>query len=264
MNETFFSTIAGASVALIGVLISLREERKKAKEEREFNAKQRSLLAAAEAVIRFLNYYITLPDRNLPEDGTVPDEAQQFSVALNSLHFYVGFETIKYSMKMSQVLITSHTAAIKAKLSIMFIIADITALDAHISSLETINKQIQQEILVLLPSTPTEALLASRRQQLVNNFQNIADLHIKKSNLFKEKYNATEHCRDVIKNDLKGIYGAMKDMLLAIRKELGFPIDENEYSNLINQSTEITLASIESLYYEIRTQVKQKLEQSKI
>jgi hypothetical protein len=99
MNGTVLATITGALGAFLGVLLTLRanqrnfetnlrEEREKAREEREFLAKHKALLSAAESVTRFLNYYMTLSDRELPKDGTIPDEVSEMAVTLNRLHFY--------------------------------------------------------------------------------------------------------------------------------------------------------------------------------
>ena len=143
----------------------------------------------------------------------------------------------------------------------VFIIADINGIDTQISRLETINKEIQQEILAVLSVVSVESAISTRRQQSAKNQQVISDLYAKKNSLLKAKYDAVENCRDVIKGDLREIYNAMKDMLLVSRKELGFPINEKEYSILIDQSTTAALVSIHNLYKEIRTQVKQKFGQ---
>ena len=92
----FFTTIAGALVALLGVLLTLRwnqkaheenlrEEREKKREEREFTAKQESLLYAAESVTRFLTYYVTIPDRELAQDGSVANEDLEGTLVLKQL-----------------------------------------------------------------------------------------------------------------------------------------------------------------------------------
>jgi hypothetical protein len=105
MNGTVLATITGALGAFLGVLLTLRanqrnfetnlrEEREKAREEREFLAKHKALLSAAESVTRFLNYYMTLSDRELPKDGTIPDEVSEMAVTLNRLHFYCDMDTI--------------------------------------------------------------------------------------------------------------------------------------------------------------------------
>ncbi len=271
MNNTFFPTIAGALVVFLGVLVTLRdnqrrfeinlqEEREKARKEREFLAKHKALLSAAESVTRFISYYMTLPDRELPKDGTTPDEIAEMSVALNSLHFYCDIETIQHSIDMSQTLSTSFAKALKAKMPSMFIAEDIKIIDLQIVGLETINSQFQQEILALLSSDSSNPLLISHRQQLATNFKKIAELHGRKAALIKTKYRATEVCRDVIRKDLKDIYGAISNTLLMARRELAFPIDESRYATMLNRATESALANMESLFDEIRAQIAQKLQ----
>ena len=113
--ELFFATLIGACVSLLGVVLTLRhnqkaheenlrEERKKIKEEKEFRAKQEALIQASEAFTRFLTYFITLPDRQLPQDGNVPPEVTELGVAINKLHFYCSLNTIKSSVHLSRIL----------------------------------------------------------------------------------------------------------------------------------------------------------------
>ncbi|MDP8211737.1 MAG: hypothetical protein P9X22_00415 [Candidatus Zapsychrus exili] len=271
MNNTFFATIAVQLVVFLGVLLTLREnqrrfetnlweEREKARKEREFLAKHKALLSAAESVTRFINYYMTLPDRELPKDGTTPDDVAEMGVTLNNLHFYCDIETIQHSIDMSQILSTSFTKALKAKMPSMFIADDIKIIDLQIVGLETMNSQFQQEILALLSSDSSKPLLISNRQQLVTNFKKIAELHGRKVTLIKAKYHATEACRDVIRKDLKEIYGALGNVLLMARRELAFPIDESQYATMLNRATELALANMESLFDEIRAQIAQKLQ----
>ena len=271
MNDTFFATIIGALVAFLGVLLTLRvtqrnfetnlrEEREKAREEREFSAKHKALLSAAESVTRFLNYYMTLSDRELPKDGIIPDEVSEMAITLNRLHFYCDMDTIKQSIAMSQILSRSYTQALKAKMPSMFIAEDIKVIDLQIAAMEKINSQLQQEIVALLSADYSSPLLVSHRQQLANNFKSIAELHAKKADLIKEKYRATEACRDVITKNLKEIYGALRNVLLMSRRELAFPIDERGYTTMLNRETELALTSMESLLKEIREKIAQKLQ----
>ena len=271
MNSTLFATIAGAFVALVSVLLTLRanqrnletnlrEEREKAREERKFLAKHKAILSAADSVTRFLNYYMTLSDRELPTDGIIPDAVSEMAVTLNRLHFYCGIDTIKQSMTMSQILSRSYAQAVKAKMPSMFIAEDIKGIDLQIAAMEKINGQLQQEIVALLSADYSSPLLVSHRQQLANNFKSIAELHAKKTELIKAKYHATEACRNVIVKDLKGVYEALCNVLLMARRELAFPIDEREYTTMLTQVTESTLADIESLLDEIRIEIAKKLQ----
>ncbi len=270
MYGTFFATIIGALVSFLGVLLTLRynqrnfeanlrEEREKAKKEREFTAKHKALVLAADSVTRFLQYYMTLPDRELPQDGTIPAEVVEMGVALNGLHFYCDIETIKHSLDMSQILSTSYATVLKTKISPIFIAEEIKVVDLQIAEIKTINSQLQQEILALLSSNPSNPLLISHRQQLAVNFHKIAEFQEKKVTLIKAKYHATEACRDVIRRNLEEVYGALRKVLLMARRELSFPIDEKQYSTILSGATEIALANIDSLYKEIRSQIAKKL-----
>lgn len=269
MDSTFFATIFGALVALLGVHLTLRanqrnfetnlrEERKKAKEEREFLAKHKAILSAAESITRFLNYYMTLSDRELPKDGIIPNEVSEIAVTLNRLHFYCDMDTIKESIVMSQILSRLYTQALKAKMPSMFIAEDIKVTDLQIATMEKINSQLQQEIVALLAADYSSPLLISHRQQLATNFKSIAEFHAKKTDLIKAKYHATEVCRDVIIKDLKEVYEAIGNVLLMARRELAFPIDEHEYKIMLTQVTESALANLESLLNYIRIEIAKK------
>ncbi|GEM_PF-3690730 len=258
LNETFLATITGASVAFLGVLLTLREERKKTKEEREFLAKHKALESAVVSVTRFLNYYITLPDRELPKNGTNPEEVSEMAVALNCLHFYCDIETINHSITMSQTLSKSYISALKAKMPSMFTTEGINALELQIVNLEKSNNQIQQEIIVLLSLNHSNPLLVSHRQQLADNLKNISELHEKKNDLIKAKYHETEACRDMIRKDLKEVYDTLRNVLLIARRELAFPIDERQYSNILNQATELALSEMDKFIDEIRSEVARR------
>ncbi len=260
INDTFLATIIGALVVFLGVLITLREERKKAREERVFLAKHKALVSAAEAVTRFINYYMTLPDRELPKDGTIPNEVSELLVALNCLHFYCDIETIKHSITMSQILSKSYVNALKARMPAMFIVEEIKAIEFQIANLEKLNNQIQQEVIALFSSDHSNLLLVSLKQQLVTNSKNISEFHNKKIKLIKAKYHTTEACRDVIRKDLKEVYETLFHVLLMARRELAFPIDERQYTDMLNQTTELALADMESLLDEIRAEVAEKLQ----
>jgi len=271
--ETFFGTIIGGVIALFGVFVTLKanqrifeaklsEERERAKKEREFIAKHKALILALESVTRFVNYYITLPDRDLPKDGTIQHEVAEMSVALNGLHFYCGLETIQCSISMGQILGTSFTKALKAKMPAMFIAENIKVIDQQILGFETANSQLQQEILALLSSNLSSQLPISPRQHLADNLDKIGKLYSEKAILIKEKYKQTEACRDVIREDLKEVYGALRNVLLMARRELGFPINESQYLAILNQATELALDNLKSLFDEIRSEISKRLQEA--
>lgn len=271
MNDTFIATIFGAIVAFLGVLLTLRvaqrnfetnlkEEREKAREERAFTAKHKALLSAAESVTHFLNYYMTLADREIPKDGTIPIEVSEMAVSLNRLHFYCDIDTIRQSIGMSETLSTSYSRALKAKMPSMFIAEEAKAVDIRIASLESMNDRFQQEIVALLGADPSSPLLVSHRQQLAANFKSIAEFHSKKAALAKARYQAIEACRDVIAQDLKGVYQAIRAVLLMARRELAFPIDEAEYTAMLTQSTDSALSQMDSVIREMRTEIDKKIE----
>jgi hypothetical protein len=80
ISETLAAAFIGAIVPLAGVLWTLNfsqkqfyqtlvEERHKKTEERAFTAKQGAFIVAAEAMTRFTNYLISLPDRQTAPCG---------------------------------------------------------------------------------------------------------------------------------------------------------------------------------------------------
>ena len=121
------------------------------------------------------------------------------------------------------------------------------------------NNQIQQEVLVLLSGDKSNPLLTLLKQQLASNSKKISDFFEEKINLMKAKYRATEDCRDVIIKDLKEVYETLRGVLLIARKELAFPIDEEQYATMLNQATELALADTDKLIKEIRSEVTKRL-----
>lgn len=269
----FFATIAGAIISLLGVYLTLRrnqkiheenlkEERRKNKEAREFTAKQGSLLAAADAVTRFLTYYMTIADRVLPQDGSVAEEITELGVALNRLHFYCSLETIEKSTQLGQVLNEVIAEAMMAKIPSAFIMEELKIIDLEISGLERTNAILQEEIRALLFSDPKNSLILLHREQLAENFQSISDLQKRKAELFKNKYIETEKCRDVISRNLRIIYESSRDVLLLARKELNFPIEEENYSRIINERLNAMEVNLEKSYAVIRQQAEEIMQRT--
>jgi hypothetical protein len=269
--EAFWGVIVGALISFVGVLLTLRwnqrvhednlrEERRKIKEEREFSAKQAALLAASDAVTRFITYYLSLADRTLPSDGVVADEVIEIGVAMNRLHFYCSIETIEKATHLGQVLSDALTEAITAKMPSALINGDLKAIDIQILGLEKIYANLQEEIKLILQQDPHNPLIISQRDQLAQISQTIADLHGKRVELIKQKYIETEKCRDVIKQNLKTIYDALRDVLLFARQELSFSIDQERYKALITKQTESTIRNLEKFLAEIRKQILAKMQ----
>jgi len=260
MILTILGVLIGAGVSFGTVLINLRAERKKAKEEREFTAKHDAFLAAGDAVSRFVNYYITLPDRVLPTNGVSDSEVTEMGLALNRLHFYCGFETIQRSMKMAKVLTLAFMKTLEAKLPAMFLTEEIKAIDMNVSNFEKINAKIDQVILVLIGSNPDSPMILFHREQLIKNYEEIAHMYEQKQTLIKDRYKAVEACRDVAIKDFREVQSAVQDLLLMARKELSFPINQGLYAKLMKENSDIAMESLESMYKRIRSEVEKGLE----
>lgn len=269
MNQAFFSTIAGAFVALLGVLLTLRanqktfetnlrEERDKIARDREYTAKHKAFLAASEAITRFAIFFSSIPDRDLPKNGITPDEITEISVSLNALHFFCGIETIRCTASLNQTLGEAYSEAIKSKLPAIFLDEELKNLDIKISGLEKLTKQIQKEILAILNSDPSNPLLFSYNQQAAANHELLANSYGEKSELIKVKYAAIEKCRDAVIKDLPLVYEGVKELLLMARQELDFQIEAGEYSKIISEATIVAQASTKSFLNEVRAQVHEK------
>ncbi len=267
--ESFDAVIVGA-FTLLGVFITLRwnqklheddlrEERRKTKENREFSAKQGALLAASEAVTRFISYYLSLADRILPGNGFIAEEVTEMDVALNRLHYYCSLETIEQSIRLSSVLDKAVVEAMKAKMPSAFITEELKLIDFQVSAFEKMNMRIQEEINAILQSDPQNPIIISHKEQLAENFKKIADLCGKKPDLIKQRYIETEKCRDVISQNLKTIYEASRDVLLLARQELSFPIDRERYRSIIDNRLELMTRNLQDLT-EIRKQVLSKMQ----
>lgn len=268
---SFIGIIVGSLITLTCVLLTLRhnqklhvdnlrEERRKIKEEREFSSKQAAFLSASEALARFLLYYVSLPDRILPSDGTVPEEIAGLTSALTRLHFYCELETIKEITHLSQIMNEALGEVLKAKMPSGFTDGDIKAIDVSISGTEKTNTRVQDEITAMLQSDPQNPLLASRYEQSAENFRKISDWHGQKNKLIKRKYEETEKCRDVVITNLKTINESFRDMLLLARRELSFAIDQESYKSIINKYIESMEITSKELYSEIRRQFQEKME----
>lgn len=269
MNEAFFSTIAGAFVALLGVLLTLRanqkifetnlrEEREKIARDREYTAKHKAFLAASEAVTRFAIFFSSIPDRDLPQNGSTPDEITEISVSLNALHFFCGIDTIRCTASLNQTLGEAYSEAIRLKLPSIFLVEELKNLDIKISGLEKLNKQIQKEILAVLNSDPSNSLLLSYNQQAAANHEMLANSYAKRSELIKEKYAANEKCRDAVIKNLPLVYEGVKGLLLMARQELDFQIEAGEYSAIISEATNVAQVSTKSFLNEVRAQVLER------
>jgi len=272
MSEEFYAGLIGSFVALLGVLITLYfgqrqheqnlvHERLKLKEEREFTARQAALIDAASAIVRFTQYFLSIPDRDIPAGGATADELLGFGVASNRLHFYCSQEIIEAATKLGKELNVSYGKAIQAKMPSMFLAEDIKVLDLQIQNLERLNEAIQQEISALLQSKPESQQIAAHRNQLAIHHRTISELHGLKAAKFIEKYHATESCRDEMKRAIKGIYVAQLDFLILARRELGFDIDGDRYAKFMNEQTSQMIIHLESLIDDIRAKVRHKLDQ---
>jgi len=266
----FFATLIGAFVSLVGVLLTLRhnqkaheenlrEERTKRREEREFRAKQESLILASEAVTRFLTYFLSIPDRQLPQGGSVAPEITELGVALNKLHFYCSLNTIERATRLSKILDEAVSDAMKSKMPSAFIFEDIKAIDRKVSGIEKSNAVLQEEIRALLLSEPHSPIIVSHRNQLAQSFQHISECHGKRIELLKKQYHEIEKCRDVVTKHMKTIFQASRDVLLLAREELDFPIDETKYKAIMDERIESMEKNIEELYVHIRSEVEKKI-----
>jgi len=152
--------------------------------------------------------------------------------------------------------------AMMAKIPSAFIMEELKIIDLEISGLERTNAILQEEIRALLFSDPKNSLILLHREQLAENFQSISDLQKRKAELFKNKYIETEKCRDVISRNLRIIYESSRDVLLLARKELNFPIEEENYSRIINERLNAMEVNLEKSYAVIRQQAEEIMQRT--
>ncbi len=255
----FLGVLIGAGASFAGVLISLRAERKKAKEEREFIAKHEAFIAALVAVSKFVDYYMTLPDRQLPSNGKTDPGLSEMGIALNRLHFYSGFQTIQDCTKLSETLTLSLIKAIEAKRPSIIIDADIKTLDLQLEFFEKVNSKIEQEILVLIGRDPNSEMILFHREQLVKNYEEISHVHGQRAALIKDRYRAVENCRDVVAKDFQQVHSALSQLLIMARKELSFPIDESRYAKLMEESAAAAKTELKKFLKRNRDEVEKRM-----
>jgi hypothetical protein len=267
VSDQFF----GALLALLGVLLTLRwnqqthesnlaEERRKQREEREFVAKQDALMRASDAVVRFITYFVSVPDREIEQGGKVSANVTELGIALNRLHFYCKLETIERSVELGRILNLAFSAAMKARVAGGFIAGDISGLEILISSLERRNELAHQEVVALLQRDPTNPLIRTHREHLATNYAQLSELHAKRSELLKKKYSANEACRDVVTDQLPRVFEAVRDVLVFAREELGFALEKERYVKLMTDHTNKVVLSLTELMSDIRRQVHERMQ----
>jgi hypothetical protein len=274
MNDpvlAFLATVVGSFTTLLGVLITLRWsqkdqersiqiERGRRKDEREYNARRESLVAANEAITRFIQFFLTLPDKSLPSNGEQIDEVRDMGIALNRLHYFFTLETLSKMMDLGKVLNQSFAHAVKAKLPSAFLYHDILAIDTQINNLEQMNAAIHQEIEALLQSSPESQLIIAHRTQLAQNHRRVADLNGEKAELIEKRHFATEECRDVVHAAIPDIFESLRNALIVARKELSFELEETDYNELMSQNLTEMTAFLQELIDDVRNAVRDKMQ----
>jgi len=272
--SVFIGVIIGGSITLVTTFLTLRgnqklhennlrEERRKIKEEREFSSKQSAFMLASEALVRFLQYYISLPYRILPDDGTVPEEFNEFRVAFNRLHFYCELETIEKLASLEQILSKAYCEALNVKMPSAFIAEELKVIDVRISGIEQMNTKVQDEIIAMIQSGPGNPLLASKYEQQAKNNHKIGDLHGQRVELIKRGYVETEKCLNVVIANMKTVNKSLSDVLLCARRELSFDIDEEHYRTFINKHAKSMDETGEKFLAEIHRQIHDKMQLGK-
>lgn len=250
-------------LALLGVLLTLRwnqqthesnlaEERRKQREEREFLAKQDALMRASDALVRFVTFFVTIPDRELEQGGRTPAEVTDLGVALNRLHFYCGIDALEGVMRLNRTLNLAFTEVMKARIPSSIIAVQLSGLDLEISSLEALSHRTHQEIVAFLQSDPASLEVASRWERLSESYARLSEFHGRRSALIRDKYISTEACRDVVVRYLPEVFAVLSSVLVLARDELQFSIDKARYASLMNDHSEKMAAALDDLMSTVR------------
>lgn len=273
--DSLIGTIVGGLVTFLTVWITLKnneklqennikEERGKIKNEREFTAKQNVLVAACDAVTKFILYYLSLADRTLPKDGEPVSEVNELNIAMNRLHFYCNLETIEKTIELNKILNIAFTNVLQAKMPAIFVTNELNDIDFQIASIEKININLQEEIKFYIQFDPSNQILISHREHLAQNANQIYELYLKKPHLTKERYIQIEKCRDVIVTHLKEIYTVLQEMLLTARNELSFNIEGDKYKRIMGDATNIMSKRYDNVLTEIRKTALEKFGDIKV
>lgn len=258
--------LLGASISFLSVLFTLRhnqklhedalrKERDKTKEEREFIAKQDALLGASEAICRFLDYYVRIPNLTLAGDGKSIPEVANLGITLNKLHFYCSLPTIRSATKFGQIINSAHSAVLTSKMAAEIERGNIQGIDIRIQGLEKTAASIGEEIKVLLSSDPDSSMIIYHREQLAKVHGDSAEFWRQRSEVFLKQMQLTEQCRDVMASHLAQIYEALRDILILARDELSFDIEKEEYLKLMEDSTQEVLGEMHRMFDTVRSQV---------
>lgn len=260
--------LIGASITFLSVLFTLRhnqklheqalrEEREKAKEEREFQAKQDALLGASEAICRFIDYFGRIPDIALEGGGKSVPESVNMGIALNKLHFYCTLPTITAVTKLGNSLNTALCAVLAAKVPAELERSKTQGIDVRIKGLEKSAASVEANNLALLASNPNSPIIEHNHKQLADIHGESADFWRQKDEVFRSQTQLTEKCRDVMASHLPQIYKALRDILLLARDELSFDIEKEEYLKLMEESTQKVLSELQVTFDTIRNQINE-------
>lgn len=273
MNDAllaFLATVTGSVTTLFGVVLTLRwsqtqhqksveVEQKRRKEEREYVARRDSLVTANEAVTRFIQFLLTLPDRELPANGELPSEVRDLGISINRLHYFCTLDTLSKMMELGKIMNESVGAAVKAKMPASFLHHDILSVDSEAANLGEINYALKEEIAALLQSSPRDPLIISHRNQIAENHREIVALREKQTELIQKKILATENCRDVVHKAIPGIYNALRDALICARRELSFELDEREYADLMSKNLDELVEYLQRFLADLRNSVREEI-----
>ncbi len=255
-----------ALISLAGVLFTLSRnqrqhdnsiaaERQKSREEKEFAAKQKSLMRATECTVKFLHYLVSLPVRELPANGETDPALQEIGAAFFELHFYCSVETIKEVNKLNVILTKAALDVSTIKTDSVLLISFIKAIESRIDSVEKRYDIVSAEIASILKTDAKSPLVSFYIKELGKHEKELVELRNHKSDLMKSNYRAVESCRDELIKHLGSIADGVATIMVLARKELNFPVDEKLYLAMMKEMTQTQFENMNSAITAIRNKI---------
>lgn len=251
----FLGPLFGAVVALLGVWATLWHESKERRKEREFTQRREVYINAAEAIAKQSMLLTAIGRLDLP-----PSNFGEFLQGnpgwMNKLHLVASISTIKRLMQAHEVFVTGALDLVRDRFILDGIVSEIGARERDFEQAQAYQTQLASALNAIYQQR--ESSEAQQRlpwvlleQEKVNNSIERLSAHL--SELHKRRMQAH---RALIE---KGIAASLEyqrllvDTDLAIRSEMGFTVNEEEFRAALIGSADRMVARFQEILDEFES-----------
>lgn len=251
-------TIIGALIGIVATRMQLNHNSEERRLDRQAEIRRAVYLEAAEAIASSSEMLAGIAKANVfsKDFNTIVDG---YTAAINKVHLIGTPETIKavagYSAAFSKL--TLYLISKKVPLAKMQI--DVDSLDNMISNTTALRDEYSAKFHECIRNDPGD----TKRSEFYHNmFVQISD---RLTNMFTEK---VEKCRkqfDLVQEfgiELANVNATLapylKNACIAVRNEMGNPIDEKEYERILEETTEGMPEYLKGFFADLRKQVEEK------